>query len=456
MHKLRSSWLALIIATAFLNGCFSLNGLGTAQAEDNSQELFETSEKLPMAELELLTEVYGRIKRDYVDEIEDEKLFKAAIRGMLNELDAHTSYLDDEELEKLREGTRGEFGGIGLELSSDNGFVQVVAPIDETPASKAGLKTGDIITRVNGESVRGIGINRIVNKLRGEPGTKVSLTIVREGAAEPLSFELERDIIKIQSVRSRTLTPGYAYVRISQFQERTAADLHKALDDLIEENEDKGLKGMILDLRNNPGGVLNAAISVSDAFLEGGQIVYTEGRAKGSRVDFDASDQDRIDGTPLVVLINRGSASGSEIVAGSLQDRDRAIIMGQTSFGKGSVQSVVPLLGGPAMKLTTARYYTPTGQSIDKKGVVPDIEVEDLRLAEAKQAERSKEAELEGLMPEAETDDRSAEEDKLRDLARDDYVLYEALNLLRGLNIVTKNSQKLPPGHSTTPVGRTP
>lgn len=455
MPKLRSSLFAYTVMIAFLGGCFSYASWGSAQAaqpgqstqpeqpvqsepaeqaDENSPRRDAEQEQLPVDELELLTEVYGRIKRDYVDQVADEKLFMAAIRGMLSALDAHSSYLDEQELEKLREGTRGEFGGIGLELSSDNGFVQVVAPIDDTPASKAGLKSGDIITRVNGESVRGVGITELVNRLRGSPGTQVSLTVVREEAGKPLTFELQRDIIKIDSVRSRTLTPGYGYVRISQFQERTAPELHQALDKLLEQSGENALRGLVLDLRNNPGGVLHAAISVADAFLEDGLIVYTKGRAKDSRMEFEANDKDRIAGTPLVILINRGSASGSEIVAGSLQDRERAIIMGQTSFGKGSVQSVVPL-GGPALKLTTARYYTPSGRSIHNKGVTPDIAVEQLRLADSQENEISKQAELKGLVP----NDPDQQGESMRQLARDDYVLYEALNLLKGLNIVTKD-----------------
>ena len=438
MQKRCSSLLAQLIVTVLISCCFSLSSWGQAQANEKTQQKPYQEEELPLEELELLTEVYGRIKRDHVDEINDDKLFEAAARGMLNALDEHSSYLEKEDLAKLRESTRGEFGGVGLELSSDNGLIQVVAPIDETPASKAGIKAGDIITRINDKAVQGFDINRIVNRLRGDPGTKVSLTVIRDEVAEPLSFELERNIIQVQSVRSRTLTPGYGYVRISQFQKRTAADLNQALNELIKENSDPGLQGMILDLRNNPGGVLNTAIEVVDAFLEGGQIVYTKGRAKDSSMDFTASGEDRIDGAPLVILINRGSASGSEIVAGSLQDRGRAIVMGETSFGKGSIQSVLPL-GGPAMKLTTARYYTPSGTSIDNKGVVPDIQVAELRLTEAPDPQYSKQAELAGIIPEKGQAEQNKGTAKLRDLAQEDYVLYEALNLLKGLSVVTGN-----------------
>ncbi|MBK1733702.1 peptidase S41 [Halorhodospira abdelmalekii] len=421
---------ALFLALAIAWG--AITGAPAVSAKEQIADT-ATSEELPIAEIELLTEIYGRIKRDYVDEVDDERLFRAAIRGMLAELDAHSSYLEDEELKRLQQGTRGEFGGIGLELVSEGGFVEVVAPIDDTPASRAGLKSGDIITRVDGESIRGLELGEVVRKLRGEPGSRVEMTVVRDGEGEPLTFELERAIIQVESVRSRLLTAEFGYVRISQFQERTARDLHRALEGLKDEAEDR-LAGLVLDLRNNPGGVLNSAIAVADAFLSDGLIVYTEGRVRQASMEFSASGRDRIDGVPLIVLINRGSASGSEIVAGSLQDRGRAIIMGQPSFGKGSVQSVVPL-GGPAIKLTTARYYTPSGHSIDKRGVTPDITVEPLRLTESEGQEISAEAELKGRTPSTE-EERDEQREALHRLAREDYMLYEALNLLKGLKIV--------------------
>ncbi|MBK5943565.1 S41 family peptidase [Halorhodospira sp. 9621] len=409
------SW-SLTLAAALLALC-----IGGAAAAPPA----EVDDDLPMAELELLTEVYSRIKRDYVDEVEDADLFRAAIRGMLSELDAHSSYLDERELEQLREGTRGEFGGVGLELSRQDGEIRVVAPIDDTPATRAGLQAGDVLLRIDGEPVRGNSLNDVVQRLRGEPGTAVEVTIRRtDEEGRTRTFELERDTIQVESVRARMLEPGYGYVRISQFQERTASDLYPALDRLLDE-AGGGLHGLILDLRNNPGGVLDPAVAVADAFLTEGRIVYTEGRMPQARMSFEATPVDRARGAPMVVLINRGSASGSEIVAGALQDHRRAVVMGRASFGKGSVQSVMPL-GGAAMKLTTARYYTPQGRSIQDEGIQPDIVVEELRLAEA--AEREAE-----VVPDTPADADDAEQ--AAELAQDDYVLSEALNLLKGLRV---------------------
>ncbi|ABM61985.1 S41 family peptidase [Halorhodospira halophila] len=385
----------------------------------------EAEDDLPMAELELLSEVYSRIKRDYVDEVDDADLFRAAIRGMLSELDAHSSYLDEDELEQLREGTRGEFGGVGLELSRQDDEIRVVAPIDDTPASRAGLQAGDVLLRIDGDTVRGASLNEVVQRLRGEPGSVVEVTIRRtEDEGRTRTLELERDTIQVESVRARMLEPGYGYVRISQFQERTASDLYPALDRLLEE-ADGALDGLILDLRNNPGGVLDPAVAVADAFLTEGRIVYTEGRMRQARMSFDATPVDRARGAPMVVLINRGSASGSEIVAGALQDHRRAVIMGRASFGKGSVQSVLPL-DGAAMKLTTARYYTPDGRSIQDEGIQPDIVVDNLRLTE------TEDRGAEGVL-DAPEDAEDAEE--AAELAKDDYVLSEALNLLKGLRV---------------------
>ncbi len=409
------SW-TLTLATALLALL-----IGSAAADRPA----EADDDLPMAELELLTEVYSRIKRDYVDEVEDADLFRAAIRGMLSELDAHSSYLDGQELEQLREGTRGEFGGVGLELSRQDDEIRVVAPIDDTPASRAGLQAGDVLLRIDGEALGGASLNEVVQRLRGEPGSVVEVTIRRsEDEGQTRTFELERDTIQVESVRARMLEPGYGYVRISQFQERTASDLFRALDGLLEE-AGGGLHGLILDLRNNPGGVLDPAVAVADAFLTEGRIVYTEGRMRQARMSFDATPADRSLGAPLVVLINRGSASGSEIVAGALQDHQRAVVMGRASFGKGSVQSVLPL-DGAAMKLTTARYYTPQGRSIQDEGIQPDIVVEDLRLAEAQERD---EAELLDVPEDADDAEEAAA------LAQDDYVLSEALNLLKGLRV---------------------
>lgn len=397
----------------------------------------ETSDALPMAELELLTEVYARIRRDYVEEVSDRDLFRAAVRGMLSELDAHSGYLDENEFESLQEGTRGEFGGLGLEVGARDGFVEVIAPIDDTPASRAGLRSGDLITRIDGESIKGLSLNEAILKMRGEPGSSIELTVVREGEDSPLQFELERDIIQVRSVRHRMLEPGYGYVRISQFQERTGRDLRRALDEMLDD-ADGSLNGLVLDLRNNPGGVLTAAVAVADAFLTDGQIVYTEGRQAEARMDFSANPVDLIRGAPIVVLVNRGSASGSEIVAGALQDQGRAVLMGENTFGKGSVQSVLPLLDGSGMKLTTARYFTPSGRSIQAEGIAPDIRLADLEVARAGTDDARHDAELERTLDAEglETLEQAREAEKeAAELAQEDHALYSALNLLKGLDL---------------------
>ncbi len=438
---------SLLSAALVLGLVLALPGGTTAEAQEQEApgpRAESAEEQLPLAELELLAEVYGRIKRDYVEAVDDRELFRAAIRGMLSELDAHSGYLDPEGYEKLQEGTRGEFGGVGLELSREEGLIRVVAPIDDTPASRAGLRSGDAIIRIDGRSVRGIDLGEAVQRLRGAPGEEVEITVVREAAEKPLSFELERAEIQVDSVRARMLEPGYGYVRISQFQEDTGEELRQALESLLAE-ADGSLHGLVLDLRDNPGGVLQAAVAVADAFLSEGEIVSTKGRIEEAQMAFDADGDDLAEGAPLAVLINRGSASASEIVAGALQDHGRAVIMGEASFGKGSVQSIVPL-DEAAMKLTTARYFTPSGRSIQAKGIKPDVEVEDLRLAEAESSAEVTEADLEGHLtgrPEAEEaeseedekteGDEKAEEDEEAGLAERDYVLFEALSLLKGM-----------------------
>ncbi len=396
------------------------------------------ADELPLQELRLLTEVYGRIKRDYVEEIDDAELFRAAVRGMLSELDPHSDYLDPEAYAELQAGTRGEFGGLGLEVGMEDGFIKVIAPIDDTPASRAGILPGDLITRLDGSPVKGMNLSDAVKKLRGEPGSSIELTIVREGADRPLSITLERAVIQVQSVRYRTLEPGYAYIRISQFQERTAGDLRAALEELQQE-ADGALNGLILDLRNNPGGVLNTAVGVADVFLAGGKIVYTEGRVDGARLDFEAAPIDLAYGTPMVVLVNRGSASGSEIVAGALQDHGRAVLMGQATFGKGSVQNVMQLQDGSAMKLTTARYYTPLGRPIQAEGIAPDIELEVLQLTKVEDESRVMEADLERHLEREDDAEHGDEIPSAAALAREDYALFAALNLLKGVHVFRRD-----------------
>ncbi len=398
---------------------------------------------LPLDELRTFTDVFGKIKSDYVESTEDSALLENAIRGMLTGLDPHSTYLDPEAYQELRVGTSGKFGGLGIEVGMENGFVKVISPIDDTPAQRAGIKTGDLIIRIDDTPVKGLSLGDAVKLMRGEPGSKILLTIVREHEDKPLKVSITRAVIKVNSVKSRMLEPGFGYVRISQFQSNTGENIINAVSELKKDHE-ANLKGLIIDLRNNPGGVLNAAVAVSDAFLEDGLIVYTEGRINDSEMKFKATPTDIVKGAPIIVLVNGGSASASEIVAGALQDHKRAIIMGTTTFGKGSVQTILPIPNGAALKLTTARYYTPSGRSIQAEGIIPDIKLENVRLTEmeASAFEPIKESNLSGHLDNGndnETEDAANNEDKKEvSLAKNDYELYEALNLLKGLEILQR------------------
>lgn len=397
---------------------------------------------LPLEELRTFTEVYSKIKSDYVEDVDDKKLLEDAITGMLAGLDPHSSYLDPQGFKEVRIGTEGQFGGLGIEVTMENGFVKVVSPIEDTPAARAGLEPGDLIVRLDDKAVKGLTLSEAVKLMRGKPGSVITLTVVREGEAKPLKIDITRAIIKIQSVKSRLLEPGYGYLRITQFQANTAQNLKTALRKLETKNESR-LKGVVLDLRNNPGGVLNAAVAVSDLFLNDGLIVYTEGRVSDSKLKFSATTSEALKGAPLVVLVNGGSASASEIVAGALKDHGRAIIMGTKTFGKGSVQTIMPMSNGAALKLTTARYYTPSGKSIQATGIEPDIITEDVKLAKNEQAEeRLKEADLSGHLEsgnqETTTDKKDKEKTTENKLTDADFQLSEALTLLKGINIYTK------------------
>jgi len=394
---------------------------------------------LPLEDLRVFTDVYARIKQDYVTEVDDSMLIENAIRGMLSGLDPHSSFLDEEQFRELQIGTSGEFGGLGIEVGMENGFVKVIAPIDDTPAERAGVKAGDLIIRLDGKSVKGLALEEAVKLMRGKKGSKIDLTILREGKDSPLNIIITRDVIRVRSVRSRILEPGIGYVRISNFQSKTTRGLLDAVESLKKKNKGE-LKGLVLDLRNNPGGVLTGAVGVSDAFLKDNKlIVYTEGRVEDSELRYNASTGDSINGAPLVVLINQGSASASEIVAGAMQDHNRATILGTTSFGKGSVQTILPLKENAALKLTTARYYTPAGRSIQGEGIVPDVllQVEDDGEDEIKSFTMLSEADLEGHL---ENDSKvKAREPKTvvsipKALEGDttDYALEEALKILKG------------------------
>jgi len=397
--------------------------------------------QIPLEALRSFTDAYTRIKNDYVEEVDDKELLENAIRGMLTGLDPHSSYLNGEEFKDLQIGTTGEFGGLGIEVGMESGFIKVISPIDDTPAQRAGVHAGDLIIRLDDEPVKGKSLSDAVKIMRGKPGSKIILTIIREGEEKPLKLTIIRAVIKVTSVKSRMLDKGFGYIRVTQFQSNSGPNLVKAASDLKKEYGGP-LKGMVLDLRNNPGGVLSAAVQISDAFMNKGLIVYTEGRVNDSKLRFNAAPGDVLNGMPLVILINGGSASASEIVAGALQDHKRAILMGTRSFGKGSVQTIMPARGGTAIKLTTARYYTPNGRSIQAEGIEPDIEVKRRKLSAVVKPiiETLKEKDLSGHLtngPDGDKEDesKSKSEDKTGQLAQEDYQLFEALNLLKGLNI---------------------
>ncbi len=403
---------------------------------------------LPIQELRAFADIFGRIKQNYVEPVDDKELLEYAIRGMLSGLDPHSAYLDTEEFAELQEGTTGEFGGLGIEVGTENGFIKVISPIDDTPAQRAGVQAGDLIIRLDETPVKGLNLGEAVKLMRGKPGSKIVLTIVREGKDKPLKITIVRDIIKAASVKGRILEPGFGYLRISHFQSRTTADMLNKVRSLKDKSDGR-LKGLVLDLRNNPGGILNGAVSVSDAFLTEGIIVFTKGRSEDSRMEFKAAPDDIIDGAPIVVLMNGGSASASEIVAGALQDHRRAIIMGSQSFGKGSVQTIVPVNKTSAVKLTTARYYTPSGRSIQGEGIKPDIQLANVTVTNGREPalERVKEADLSGhldkgseeVKPESDSNskgDKAGSEKEEQNLATTDFQLNEALNLLKGLNIL--------------------
>lgn len=432
---------------------------GSVFAEKDAKAPAEQAiEALPFDELRTFTEVFGRIKQDYVEQVSDKKLLEDAIRGMLSGLDPHSAYLEGEEYKELQEGTTGQFGGLGIEVTMENGFVKVVSPIDDTPAQRAGMKAGDLIVRLDDKPVKGMSLADAVKIMRGEPGSEIVLTVMREGSESPLKFTITRDVIKVKSVKSRLLEKNYGYIRISSFQSGTGQGLTDAIEELKKENDGE-LKGVVLDLRNNPGGVLNAAVDVSDAFLEKGLIVFTQGRIKNSEMRFNASPDDLVKGAPIVVLINEGSASASEIVAGALQDHKRAIIMGEKSFGKGSVQTILPTSNGAAVKLTTARYYTPSGRSIQAEGIEPDVKLARVKLEALDRAkvESIKEADLSRHLANGNGEKHKDSEDKPQEgggiestgdakepgnttgpTDMRDYPLNEALNLLKGISILKK------------------
>jgi len=416
-------------------------------AEKKSEE----STGLPLNELRNFSDIFARIKTDYVEDVDDKTLLENAIRGMLSGLDPHSTYLNPDEYKELKIGTTGKFGGLGIQVGMEDGFVKVISPIDDTPAFRAGLEAGDLIIRLNEKSVKGMTLNDAVKIMRGDPGTDIKLTVIREGADKPLPFTVTRDIISVKSVKSRILEPDYGYIRISNFQSKTARDLVNEVSKLKKDNKNE-LKGLVLDLRNNPGGVLSAAADVSDAFIDNGKLVYTKGRINNSEFEFNAKPGDIMNGLPLVVLINGGSASASEIVAGALQDHHRAIVMGSKSFGKGSVQTIQELRSGGAVKITTARYFTPKGRSIQGEGITPDIVLERYEIKDTKDEASSlriKESDLshsisnptksQEAIKKAEEEGKKEDKEHPKLKASEDFQLYEALLLLKGLNILSKS-----------------
>jgi len=461
--RARFEKFGLVALGAMLGVMLSLNYPAIADKEAKAQ--------LPLDDLRTFAEVFGKIKSDYVEPVEDKKLITEAINGMLSGLDPHSAYLDADGFKDLQAGTQGEFGGLGIEVGMEDGFVKVVSPIEDTPAYKAGIKPGDLIIKLDETPVKGLTLNDAVKRMRGKPDTQIVLTVLRKGENKPLIITLTRAVIKVQSVKYKMPEPGYAYVRITQFQEHSGEDLSKALISMHDENHG-AFKGLILDLRNNPGGLLNGAVGVSAAFLpKSDLVVYTEGRTADAKMRLTASPENYAKGgpkedylknlptdiksVPMVVLVNGGSASASEIVAGALQDHKRAIIMGTQTFGKGSVQTILPMNNGTAIKLTTARYFTPNGRSIQAKGIVPDIVVEDaadsgFNLREAdltRHLSNPKESEAPAAEPEklptpekegGDKDSKAERQAPIEPGSKSDVQFTQAMNLLKGLQVLQK------------------
>ena len=434
LHSPRLTQLALSIALAV--GAPLATAAEPAKAAAVPATEVTAKAPLPLEELRTFAEVMDRIKAAYVEPVDDKTLLENAIKGMLSNLDPHSAYLGPEDFQELQESTSGEFGGLGIEVGQEDGFIKVVSPIDDTPASRAGVQAGDLIVKINGAPTRGQTMTEAVDKMRGKL-EKISLTLVRV-VGNPFDVTLARAVIQVKSVKSQLLENDYGYIRITQFQVKTGDEVGKALAKLRKDNGKK-LRGVVLDLRNNPGGVLQSAVEVADHFLTKGLIVYTKGRIANSELRFSADPADASEGVPLVVLINGGSASASEIVAGALQDQKRAVLMGTDSFGKGSVQTVLPLANDRALKLTTALYYTPNGRSIQAQGIVPDIEVRPAKLTAEVDTENFKEADLQGHLGNGNGGaDRPTGSSKRKERPQDDdFQLSQALSLLKGLNITS-------------------
>ncbi len=411
---------------------FALAALADAPATPETPEAAAAKAGVSIEDVRTFTAVYNLVKQAYVEDVGDKRLMEAAIKGLLSGLDPHSEYLDPRQLTDLTEGTSGAYDGLGLEVLTIDGVLRVIAPIDDTPAERGGIKPGDIITRIDAKPVSSENVNESVELLRGNPGSSVVLTVLHDGESVPVDITLKREKIKVASVRARWLEPGYAYLRVSQFQEETGAELKRKFAKL--KGKDLPIRGVVLDLRSNPGGLLTAAVEVSDVFLDSGVIVSTRGRLNDTDLSFSATAGDFAAAAPLVILVDRGTASAAEIVAGALKDNHRGLILGQKTFGKGSVQTVLPLEDGHAVKLTTARYYTPSGVSIQATGIVPDIELRDLKLAvrDAPPSLITSERDLPNhLKGEDEKPEAAAANTEAPPL--DDYALNEAMHVLKAM-----------------------
>jgi len=422
-----------IILLFFFNFLFFSTNL--VKGDNNRQETYK--------QLNLFGDVFQRVQEQYVDGVSDKELIESAISGMLQSLDPHSSYLSPESYKDMQVRTKGTFGGLGIEITMEDGFVKVVSPIDDTPAANAGMKSGDLIIGIDGESIKGLTINEAVSKLRGPINSKVTITVVRD-KEDPFEIEIVRDVIKIRSVKHEVINE-IGYVRLTTFSETTTSGMEKSINEIRKELGDK-FQGLILDLRNNPGGLLNQSISVADSFLDQGEIVSTQGRKEDDTSRIFAKKGDLIDGKPLIVLINSGSASASEIVAGALKDHSRAIIVGTRSFGKGSVQSIIPLPGNGAMRLTTARYYTPSGISIQAKGIEPDIKVEAGMTETKKEADQNRREEnLRGALDKKELESNEQKNKKsdaspVEKLLQDNQIS-RAVDLIKGIHLFSNKSK---------------
>jgi carboxyl-terminal processing protease len=437
-HRRAATSLAFVLLLAATAGPAQTVPAGaTSASAPVSAGSTAAADPVDLQDIRNFSRVYQLVRQAYVEKVDNKTLMKAAITGMLAGLDPHSEYLDKEGLQQLSEDTSGQYSGLGIEVLQVDGGLKIVSPIDDTPAARAGIKPGDSIVKINGRLVDPQNVNDMFQQLRGKPGSKITLTIMHEGSDKLVDMPLVRELISVSSVKVRELEPGYAYIRISQFQDDTAADLQKKLGELVAKNGPQ--KGAVLDLRNNPGGLLTAAVGVSDDFLDGGVIVTTRGRLPDANMSFSAHPGDQLDGAPMIVLTNHGTASAAEIVSGALKDNHRALTMGQRSFGKGVVQTVLPLDADHAVKITTARYYTPDGTSIQAEGIKPDIALADLAVSQADSPPVliSSEADLPNHLANEKVsastdidDDGSAADAKL---ATSDYALAQALNVLKGM-----------------------